>query len=149
MTNDTTMTNDATNQATPSKAEIVAAGDCAGATGSRSFIIVYGPPASGKTINAERLRKHYRCDHVFDAGFDNPKILSSSGRVMVLACEQYPPGPRIGRAKGSSDFYQGAATIPVEEAKFALGGEWIPTNTKVAGPDPAQRQVQFSNPSNS
>jgi hypothetical protein len=31
-----------------------------------TITVIYGPPASGKTVNAERLQKHYGCSGICD-----------------------------------------------------------------------------------
>jgi len=91
--------------------------------GDKTLIIIYGPPASGKTINAEVLRKHYRCDQVLDAGFDDSRIIEARGRILVLSLEKVPKGP-----KGHRKLFAEAIAIPVQEAAFAVGDAWIPVN---------------------
>jgi len=31
-------------------------------------VVLYGPPRSGKTVNAEHIAKHYGCENIFDEG---------------------------------------------------------------------------------
>lgn len=63
----------------------------------QQHVNVYGPMASGKTRNAEALRKHFKCDHVVDEGVrmldPGPTIQrSNKGRFLVLTQEpvQHP-----------------------------------------------------------
>ncbi len=42
-----------------------------------SIVIIYGPKASGKTTNAERMKRHYGCRRIvdgWDAFEDIPKL---------------------------------------------------------------------------
>ena len=84
------------------------------------YIIILGPPASGKTLNREALRKHYKCDHVFDGGFDRAKIVAAAGRIMVLTCDPNLKGP-----SGHRKMFKNAVWIPVRAAEIALGSRWI------------------------
>jgi hypothetical protein len=89
------------------------------------FVIVYGPPMSGKTINKEAMREHYKCDSVFDVGFEDASILAAGGRVMVLATDENPRGPA-----GQRNLYKKhTVKISVGAAALALGDRWIPAAT--------------------
>lgn len=91
------------------------------ATGSRlSFVVVYGPPATGKTLNREALREHYRCRAVMD---DWPSLAhelrGQTGRVLILSTTDQVRNPydhrRILKAR----------KVRIEDAAKALGPKWI------------------------
>lgn len=85
------------------------------------YVILYGPPRSGKTINKEALRVHYKCDYVFDAVADDASILSAGGRVMVLSHDENPRGPA-----GHRKLYKKhTSKVSIEAAALALGSAFI------------------------
>jgi hypothetical protein len=92
---------------------------------SRSeFVIVFGPPASGKTLNQAALKAHYKCDHVFDDMFDDSRIAKATGRIMILSTTREVKEPR-GLHPGRRRLITDALFVPVSEAAFALGEKWI------------------------
>lgn len=82
------------------------------------FILVYGPPCSGKTLNVEAIRELFHCDHVHDCGLVlGAKIPWKPGRTLILVNAEDLPGlldslPIIGMAE-------------VGAAAAALGERWI------------------------
>lgn len=87
---------------------------------SATYLILHGPPMSGKTLNSEALKRHYKCDHVFDGGFDDARIAGAKGRVMVLTCDANIKGPR-----GHRKMFKESVRIPVQEAVVMLGRRWV------------------------
>jgi uridine kinase len=87
------------------------------------IVVIYGPPASGKTTNGEALRLHYRCWRVLDdyrIG-DNEVVHQrfGSGRWKVDA------GDLIlftGHADEIRATLPGALFIPIRDALAALKG---------------------------
>lgn len=108
-----------------SKRTAAAGPSCAEASGSRpDFVIVFGPPGTGKTLNKKALQAHYKCDHVFDDGFDDWQIAKATGRIMILSWSRdvkEPRGLRPGRRRTITD----ALFVPVREAALALGAKWV------------------------
>ncbi len=92
-----------------------------------TIVVIYGPPESGKTINRVALVKHYKCDHVFDSGFDDMQIEESKGRVMVLSHFPEIPDPRYrGRKRPAlRPRIKPSLAVSVAEAKIAIGNEWV------------------------
>jgi AAA+ superfamily predicted ATPase len=93
------------------------------------FVVVYGPPATGKTINAKALQDHYGCHTaIIDVGrqlftadtinyYARPR---TSGRILVLDNSKELRDPFDRRRKLTN-----AQFVSVEEAAKALGNKWI------------------------
>ena len=89
----------------------------------QTFFIIHGPPASGKTINAQALKEMFQCDHVFDAGFDNDRIAAAKGRILILSCDR-----RVfvkGMGKRGNITAQAVVVMSVQKAARGLGDRWI------------------------
>lgn len=82
------------------------------------YLVIHGPPMSGKTLNAHALKEHYKCDHVFDA--HESGIRDATGRVMILTWDPDVRGP-----SGMRYAFKGAVRIPIHEARTMLGDRWI------------------------
>lgn len=84
------------------------------------YIILHGPPRSGKTLNAQALKQHYNCDHVFDGFAVNSRVIGIGGLVLIITCNAAIKGP-----KGNRRLFKDSVRIPVAEAAIALGEKWI------------------------
>lgn len=85
-----------------------------------SFVVVHGGPASGKTLNRENLRKHYRCSAVLDEWPSLPNELrGKTGRVLILSTTEKVRDPYDRRRVLK------ARTVKIEDAAKALGSKWI------------------------
>lgn len=60
-------------------------------------VIVYGPMGCGKTRNAERLRRHFKCTHVLDGWSDGDDRIINPRGCLVLTV--YPPAHYPAQAK--------------------------------------------------
>lgn len=81
-----------------------------------TYVIIHGPPCSGKTLNREALRKHYKCGPVFD--HDLSGLAEARGRILILTESKPVLSPGNGRLALEGKY------IPIEEAKIALGAKW-------------------------
>lgn len=53
---------------------------------AREYLVVYGPPCSGKTLNAEMIIEVLGYDYAFDAAAASPAVLQSiTGRVVLFS----------------------------------------------------------------
>ncbi|MDK8186697.1 MULTISPECIES: hypothetical protein [Sphingomonas] len=43
-------------------------------------VVIFGPPATGKTFHADRFAKHYGCNRVLDEGMDGRRVEGPLGR---------------------------------------------------------------------
>jgi len=86
-----------------------------------SFVVVYGPPASGKTLNGEALRKHYKCLAVMDERVCQNQMpwLVIPGRVLLLALSERVRDPYDRRR------WLKTRTVSIEKAAHALGSKWV------------------------
>lgn len=84
------------------------------------YTIVYGPPASGKSLNKTALKAHYKCAHVFDDDNYNHGAEKCRGGVLILSWTDKIKDPSDRRR-----LLKGARKIPVEQAAKALGRKWI------------------------
>lgn len=83
-------------------------------------MVVYGPPATGKTLNSESLRNHFRCRAVMDDGHSLPReLLGQTGRVLILSTTDKVRDPYDRRRVLKS------RTVKIEDAAKALGAKWI------------------------
>ena len=71
--------------------------------------IVYGPPACGKTHNAERLARHFGCTSIVD-GWDGRSDLPPNS--LALTVEHPSRLPRL----------RGARVVPFQDAIASAGG---------------------------
>jgi flavodoxin len=87
----------------------------------KNIHIVYGPTMSGKTLNAESIRKILLCDKVFDHDQqDQIREAQKAGlQVLVLSTEQEPK-----TNKGYRNLFNGAICTHVEVFKTLLGVGW-------------------------
>lgn len=81
-------------------------------------VVIYGPPATGKTFNADRFAKHYGCTNVIDEGQASRQHAGPLGRHDLLLTTD-------GRDTLRHRFVgQGLCTyvklIPIEDARRAL-----------------------------
>ncbi|EGI55062.1 hypothetical protein SUS17_2082 [Sphingomonas sp. S17] len=81
-------------------------------------VVIYGPPATGKTFNADRFAKHYGCTTVIDEGVSGRQHVGPLGRHDLLLTTD-------GRDTLRHRFVgQGLCTnvklIPIEDARRAL-----------------------------
>lgn len=88
------------------------------------FIIVFGEPRSGKTLNKVALRAHYNCDHVFD----DHEIANAVGRILILSTTEDVKDPRDRRRVLTN-----VLRVPVREAAIALGDKWVEPRDFVRG----------------
>ncbi|MEO0797185.1 MAG: hypothetical protein AAFX93_18685 [Verrucomicrobiota bacterium] len=101
----------------------------------KRIVIIYGPAASGKTLNKDALRDHYKCDYICDAwggGRHGPSHTFNDGESwLVLAPEALPKW--LKKISGEVEI----STIPVANASVELGDAWI-------DPDPAKARESRS-----
>lgn len=76
-----------------------------------SIVIVHGPKASGKTTNAERLRKHFKCKRIVDGwdGYSHSTRPRLKDGDLALTCDEPPFS------------VPGAKVVDIETAKLAIG----------------------------
>lgn len=81
-----------------------------------SYVLIYGPPSSGKTLNRTALGKHYGCTKVLE-DFDVVRTLPEDigAKILVLGWRSH-----YALLRG-----QDVRSIPVHAAKIALGKDWI------------------------
>lgn len=79
------------------------------------YIIIHGPARSGKTLNAEALKAHFKCDAVCD-----PMYIAEGERVLVLSLTADIKGPA-----GNRKMFKNALKVPVAEAARQLGDAWV------------------------
>jgi hypothetical protein len=85
-----------------------------------SFVIVYGPPMTGKTLNAQALCEHFNCVDFIEENFLHREDLSRlSGRFLVLTTDVKVRDPR-GRGRKILE----GRRVSVEQAKRMLGDGW-------------------------
>ena len=84
------------------------------------FVIVFGPPGSGKSLNKSALKTHYRCDLVFDDVFDDHEIRQAKGRVLILSHTEEVKNPHDRRK-----LLTGCLRVPVWEAAIELEEKWV------------------------
>jgi len=78
-----------------------------------SIVIVHGPKASGKTRNAARLKKHYKCKRIIDGWGDFGLLQVLRDGDLVLTNMEPPfEGATLPR---------GALVVDIEKAKRAIG----------------------------
>jgi len=101
-----------------------------------SFVLIYGPPKSGKTLNAVALAGHYGCVQIADAwspGLPTPD--PENGCVLLLA----QTSSAVGLAGHE------VRCIPISAARIALGTRWIepksPSVVEVDSVDPVDDQL--------
>lgn len=82
------------------------------------YIILISQQRSGKTLNKNAIAKSFKCDSVFDAGFNDGELTKAEGRVLVLANSR-PRDPRDRRR------WLVGEIITIEQAKAACGDEWV------------------------
>jgi len=88
-----------------------------------SLHIVYGPPMSGKTVNAKGIMKLLSCDAVFDWQ-EQLCIIRSIERglnVLVLSHEKNPP---VFKGSGLSGLFDGATATSIEIIRHVMADEW-------------------------
>ncbi|RSU65482.1 hypothetical protein BRX36_10585 [Sphingomonas sp. S-NIH.Pt1_0416] len=81
-------------------------------------VVIYGPPATGKTFNADRFAKHYGCTEVVDACDLRHARPVISARTLVLTTQSKE---RARYKYGSTSTY-----VAIETARAAVGLEPIP-----------------------
>ena len=86
-----------------------------------TFVVIYGPPGSGKTVNKEALRLHYRCSAVIDDGdrIQRWQLRGLKGRVLVISSGTGLRDP-FDRRRVLECRY-----IRVDAAAKALGANWV------------------------
>lgn len=83
-------------------------------------VIIFGPPATGKTFNAARFAKHYGCSNVLDEG-----VIGRAGDVaMLMAGDLLLTTDDLGRL--TKRFGVGHQFISITVARRDLGLEPIP-----------------------
>ena len=90
----------------------------------REYLVVYGPPASGKTLNAQAMKEALGYDHVFDADFHGLEILEARGRIILLAHSEEVRCPDDRRR-----FV--LRKKPIEAVKRLLGARWTEPRSEV------------------
>lgn len=77
-----------------------------------SIVIVYGPMASGKTTNKNRLKQHYKCNRIVDdwddTGMDFRKLKDGD----LVLTTSYPPFS-----------VPSAVSVEIKTALRAMGGK--------------------------
>jgi hypothetical protein len=81
------------------------------------FIIIYGPPASGKTINASGMLQRYGCDHVCDfeeyRGGDFKRVLILTNKPGLMGTPEQP------------ELFKSAGRLQIKLVKQDLGDRWV------------------------
>jgi hypothetical protein len=88
---------------------------------NQTVVVVYGPPCSGKTLNADKIRRFLKCDTIADDGMMTEEDATYGHRILVLADNPSPRDPRRGRRRGFLPPYE---SIPIEKIAKALGIYW-------------------------
>lgn len=90
--------------------------------GKNCSVLVWGPSASGKTINREAMKQYFGCDHVVDdpSRFELGNMPECS--VLVLAPERDLMVHRHGEKPSAFD---PDLAYPVATVKGLLGDKWI------------------------
>lgn len=90
------------------------------ATSSRpDYLVIYGPPGSGKTLNREALRAHYKCATVVDDWPQRRMLREVSGCVLILSGADHVCDPRDRRRRLKCRY------ISIGDAAKALGAAWV------------------------
>lgn len=84
------------------------------------FVILYGPPASGKTINAKALQERYNCDYVTDEWLGRPLGKEMPKRVLILTNK-----PGLMGTPEEPELFKSAVRLQVSLAAKDLGDKWI------------------------
>jgi len=91
------------------------------------FILVTGPPASGKTINAKAIQEHFKADYVIDDYilwnmFGHKKSKLENLRMVILRdpCDPEALDPFDRRKKLQAD-----ESYTIDQVKALLGAKWI------------------------
>lgn len=106
------------------------------------FVIIFGPPASGKSINAKALMHHFACDAAYDAGFDDAAIMEAKGRVMVMTHD-----PSVKGVRGARRLFDHATRVSIVQARQELGERWIEpksnhqSSAPTEGPRPGEHHI--------
>lgn len=92
-----------------------------------NYTVVYGPPASGKTLNRDRIADLLDCDEVMD---DEPFIRtrleyhqSPVRHLLILSPDRHVRDPRERRR-----FLPPHCSISIDEVKSRLGSRWVEPN---------------------
>lgn len=87
----------------------------------QTVVVVYGPPCSGKTLNADKICRFLKCDTIADDGFMTEEDAIYGHRILILCDTQSPRDPRRGKRRSFIPPYD---SIPIEKIKKALGHAW-------------------------
>ena len=91
---------------------------------SRQYLVIFGPPCSGKTLNAEAIKKALGYDHAFDVGFDTVQIQAASGRIILFSQNEQVRHPdHLVRP-----YQYVMRRKPIEAVKRLLGSKWVEPN---------------------
>ena len=91
-----------------------------GSVPGREYLVVYGPPCSGKTLNAQAIMEALNCDHAFDF-FERGQIEEAQGRVILFS-----PDERVRHPDHSTRPYRYVSEkISIATVKAMLGSRWI------------------------
>jgi hypothetical protein len=92
-----------------------------GAKRNREFIVVYGPPCSGKTLNAAAMCAKLGYDAAFDAD-ETEAIRQAKGRIILFAHGEQVRSPDA--PAGNRHLYV-LRKKPIEAVKRLLGDAWV------------------------
>lgn len=84
------------------------------------FIIIYGPPGSGKTLNAAALKHFYDCRMVCEEGRVPASVFKRDCNVLILSNT-----PKVRDPRSQKNEALEGRVIDIEEAAAALGKRWI------------------------
>ena len=87
----------------------------------REYLVIHGPPASGKTLNKEVIKKVCSADHVFDADFERDQARDAYGKILLFSND-----PQVRAPDDTGRPYRYVMRkIPIEIIKRALGSLWV------------------------
>lgn len=84
------------------------------------FVVVYGPPASGKTLNSKAIAEVMGCDLIWEDDFSQNEIPGTAQRVLVLTSD-----------RDKMEQITPASMMSIGEAKCLLGARWIEPKERV------------------
>lgn len=86
------------------------------------YVIVYGPPCSGKSLNAQAIASYFKCDYVTDESLLSRFL---TGKILVLSHTNRVRNPNVKVRKNHPDYYLKGTAYSVEEVAAHLGGLWV------------------------
>jgi hypothetical protein len=101
----------------------------------REYLVVYGPHCSGKTLNAEAMKKALGYDHVFDDFTPSWMIKEAEGRIILTSLTEEVRNPDDRRTYV-------LRKKPIEAVKRLLGAQWIEPVEGYRAPVPPMPKIK-------